>query len=89
MKLKFYFDSGHGWIAVKRSIAKLYLDLSQVSTCSYQSQSGQTLYLEEDMDAGLLIRGIENSMVTDVRVLFEEKDCGDRSWIRSLPSFSL
>lgn len=50
----FHSDPGHAWLAVKR---KELVDLGledKISTYSYQK--GQTVYLEEDCDAGLFIQ---------------------------------
>lgn len=59
LTLKYYQDAGHGWIAVKSSlIARLGLS-TQISTHSYCK--GNTIYLEEDMDAGLLIEALKKS----------------------------
>jgi hypothetical protein len=48
MKVKYYTDPGHGWVAVKR---KLLNDLGIADKITYFSyQKGQTVYLEEDCD---------------------------------------
>lgn len=52
----FHSDSGHGWLAVKRSILEELDLLDQISTYSYQK--GRTVYLEEDCDAPLLTNKI-------------------------------
>ena len=43
-------DAGHGWIAVKRKELESLGILSKITPFSYQR--GQTVYLEEDCDAG-------------------------------------
>ncbi len=49
----FHSDSGHAWLAVKRSeLIKLGI-LNRISSCSYQK--GDTVYLEEDCDADVFI----------------------------------
>ena len=78
MKLNFYSDSGHGWLAVKRSILTDWAIDGLISTYSYQR--GGTVYLEEDCDystflAAARARGIELSFV--------EKYTDGRSPIRS------
>jgi len=62
--LKFTSDPGHGWLHVKRDLARMILgsDFNKISRCSYQR--GGTVYLEEDNDALMFIkacgsRGIE------------------------------
>lgn len=45
---KYYTDSGHGWLAVKRDeIVRLGLE-NTITSFSYQN--GKTVYLEEDYD---------------------------------------
>jgi hypothetical protein len=78
MKLNFYSDPGHGWLAVKRStLIELGID-GLISTYSYQR--GNTVYLEEDCDystfaAAARARGIELSFI--------DKHTDRRSPIRS------
>jgi hypothetical protein len=49
IKVKYYHDAGHGWVAVKRKLlAESGLE-NDISPFSYQK--GQTVYLEEDCDA--------------------------------------
>ena len=54
---KFYEDSGHGWLAVKRKELKELNLLNKISTYSYQK--GLTVYLEEDCDANIFINAIQ------------------------------
>jgi hypothetical protein len=65
--LKFYSDPGHGWVAVKTALLISLGIADKVSSYSYIN--GQTSYLEEDCDAGLLLeaikgRGIPYSIVS-------------------------
>jgi hypothetical protein len=53
MKLKYYTDPGHGWVAVKRTVVRELGIANQITYFSYQK--GKTVYLEEDGDAALLI----------------------------------
>jgi hypothetical protein len=50
-------DPGHAWIAVKRAELISLGILDQVTRFSYQH--GKTVYLEEDIDAGLFISAYE------------------------------
>ena len=52
LKLKFYPDAGHGWLAVKRKLLKELNILDKITGYSYER--GQTVYLEEDQDADTL-----------------------------------
>jgi len=57
MKFNFHSDPGHGWVKVPR---KLLIELEiadKISQCSYQY--GNFVYLEEDRDAGLFIRAMD------------------------------
>lgn len=55
MKLQFTSDPGHGWLHVKRAVAKQIMGkkFNQLTFFSYQR--GQTIYLEEDQDANLFL----------------------------------
>ena len=80
--IKFYSDPGHGWGAVKR---KLLTDLGiadKISTYSYQK--GETVYLEEDCDLGVLIGALKAKGNT---IEFKEKHTDNRSPIRSYDCF--
>lgn len=83
LKLKFYSDAGHGWLAVKRDLLiKLGL-INKISHFSYER--GKTIYLEEDCDAALFVEtakaaGYELNMVSGA--------WAERSPIRSYNSFN-
>lgn len=48
VRLKFYADPGHGWLAVKRSMLHQLGIEDRITPYSYQR--GSTVYLEEDRD---------------------------------------
>lgn len=75
MKLRYYIDAGHGWVAAKRSLVKRFnLDISH---CSYQR--GDMVYLEEDCDAPKLMEALLKSGIVP-----ELKECySNHSRIRS------
>jgi hypothetical protein len=52
-KLTFHTDSGHGWLEVPRADAIALGLAEKISPYSYMG--GQSLYLEEDCDAGLYL----------------------------------
>ncbi len=82
MKLNYYTDAGHGWIAVKR---KLLDDLglsNKITPFSYMK--GQTVYLEEDQDAALFLNTLKDSGI--VYKLVEKYR--NRSPIRNYPNYS-
>ena len=82
IKVKFYQDPGHGWIAVKRNLLQ-ELNISHKIT-PYSYQKGQTVYLEEDCDAYTFIKEMESR---GVEVVPEYKTTNDRSPIRSYESY--
>lgn len=53
VKVKYYTDPGHGWIAVKRQLLEELNLLEKISSYSYTK--GKTVYLEEDCDATLFL----------------------------------
>jgi len=66
MKLTFYSDAGHGWLAAKRALVNELGLADKIS--QYSHQLGGTVYLEEDCDAPLLLdalkaRGIKPEVV--------------------------
>jgi hypothetical protein len=84
MKVKYYTDPGHGWIAVKRSLLADWGILNQVSTYSYQR--GGTVYLEEDCDAGLFFNAARAQGIQPE--LIERNTPERRHVIRSYDHFS-
>lgn len=79
--IKLYTDPGHGWAAVKVSVAQKLGFLSRVSQYSYVK--GKTLYLEEDGDLPLYCFAIRESGNT---YTFDSKHTDARHPIRSYPS---
>ena len=81
---KFYYDAGHGWLAVKRSDI-IELDLLNKITC-YSYQRGNTVYLEVNLDARVFINAWKNRHNKDIFPV----SCGkysERSPIRSYEMF--
>jgi hypothetical protein len=85
MNLKFYRDAGHGWLAVKKSVLTDLGILDKISTYSYESPSGGTVYLEEDRDASLFLNAAKAFSMEFPKI---EVDSGERSFIRSYRRFS-
>ena len=82
LKLNYFTDPGHGWVSVKR---KTLIDLgieNHISTYSYMR--GNSAYLEEDCDLGLLYRACD-SMGIDINLT--TKHTNKRSPIRSYAVF--
>lgn len=83
MRLKYYTDPGHGWIAVKRSVLERF-GLTNVIT-RYSYQHGQTVYLEEDCDAFALANVLKNKGITVEYIMISSKH---RSPIRNYQPYS-
>lgn len=81
-KLKFLADPSHGWVSVK------YQDLidfgieGQISNYSYIK--GDTVYLEEDLDAGIFL---DAALKVGWEITFKESHTDRESPIRRLPSY--
>ena len=72
---KCYSDPQHGWVAVKR---KLLIELGILDKITWHSyQRGQTVYLEEDKDAGTFIEAYMNR--------FGSKPALKESWTERTP----
>jgi hypothetical protein len=82
MKLKYYTDPGHGWIAIKRKILNDLEVADKITVFSYQK--GQTVYLEEDCDAFLVMQKLSEKGIT---VTFDRKHTNNRSPIRNYNRF--
>lgn len=78
LKLKYYTDPGHGWVAVKRKVLEGFMPLSEVSSFSYVK--GETVYLEEDVDAARFLKAVEAQGYT---VALQSRYTDRRSPIRS------
>jgi hypothetical protein len=84
MKLKFYADAGHGWLAVKRDLLTALGIADKITPFSYQR--GKTVYLEEDCDCATFTLAMETAKIRwsidgDARY-------SNRSPIRSYASYS-
>ena len=82
MKLKYYTDPGHGWIAIKRKVLNDLEVADKITVFSYQK--GQTVYLEEDCDAFLVMQKLSEKGIT---VNFDRKHTNNRSPIRNYNRF--
>lgn len=77
----FHTDPGHGWLAVKE---KELIELNiahEISAYSYHK--GQTVYLEEDRDAGIFIE----ALAAKGREFKHRSSYQERTPIRSYPSY--
>lgn len=60
LKLTFFSDSGHGWLAVKRDLLESLGIADKITSCSYIR--GGTIYLEEDQDASTFFNAYRASL---------------------------
>jgi hypothetical protein len=80
----FHSDPGHGWLAVKRDeLVKLGI-LDKITSWSYQK--GQTVYLEEDCDAGAFFQAYEQKF--SKKPAYRESYL-ERTPIRYYPAFTV
>jgi hypothetical protein len=84
MKIIYHNDGGHGWYSVKRSKLESMGVLNKISGFSYQK--GETVYLEEDCDAGLFFNALTDEEKKSIKVINSYKD---RSPIRNYNRFYL
>jgi hypothetical protein len=82
MKLNFYNDPGHGWVAVKKALLVTLGIADEISAYSYER--GGMAHLEEDVDAGLLIAALKNR---GIPVEFINHTTNRRSKIRSYSGY--
>lgn len=61
LKLKYYTDPGHGWVAVKKTLLVKLGIADKISHYSYMK--GNTAYLEEDDDASKLVDMLKSSEI--------------------------
>ena len=88
-KRKYFFhtDPGHGWLEVSRFDLDC-LDLTdKISSCSYESWDGLTVYLEEDCDCSLYFQALGFDPGKGNHPKIGPDKYEDNSFIRSLPSF--
>jgi hypothetical protein len=83
IKIGCHTDAGHGWYSVKRHILEEFVDLSDISSFSYQR--GKTVYLEEDSDAPKLIEQLKKQQIEFEIKWYKQRDT---SPIRSYDSFT-
>ncbi len=84
MELNFHSDPGHGWLEIPTSVLVQLGIQTKISAYSYIDTYGQTAFLEEDCDAGVLMDALKDKGIT---VTFKELNTNNDSFIRNLPSF--
>lgn len=80
--LQSFSDPGHGWLKCKR---KLLVDLGIAESISrFSYERGEDVFLEEDCDAGILIKALE---VRGVQVKMRHTSTNRQSKIRGYYSY--
>jgi hypothetical protein len=79
--LTFYSDPGHGWLKVPRSLVTRLA----VEVTPFSYQRGDYVYLEEDLDAGALVKAARAAGMT---VTFNPQHTNRRSRIRSYAPYT-
>jgi len=86
MVFNYYQDPGHGWIKVPR---QLLLDLGihkEISSCSYESRDGMSVFLEEDDDATKLFTALKDKGIDmKLKSFYSNKS----SKIRNYPDYKV
>ena len=82
LKLKWFADSGHGWLRVDKTEFEKDINASrQVSEYSYYDDD--YVYLEEDCDASMYINHIQINLLEDMDSYIPEQ-YEEHSFIRKL-----
>ena len=84
MRLNFYEDPGHGWLAVPLPLLERLGLIDSISPYSYMR--GMLAHLEEDCDASLFLKAARDAGIV---VTFREHNCPHKySRIRNYDHFS-
>lgn len=87
MKTRHYLfisDPGHGWLAVPSSTIRKLGIAQDITPYSYVSESGKTVYCEEDLDAGIVIKALREQ---GIEVKPREVSAREYSSIRDMRSY--
>ena len=82
----FHSDSGHGWLAVKKTLVRELGLASEISEYSYMQ--GQSTYLEEDGDMSKFLTRFKEVFGIEPNIKELEQRNG-QSVIRSMKRFSM
>lgn len=82
---QWHADPGHAWLAVPAlDLARLPATVAaSISTCSYRSHDSKTVYLEEDCDASVFLRGLEAAGIAYTLT----EATADAGWVRNLQHY--
>lgn len=81
----YFQDAGHGWVRVKMSELVELGIADKISSYSYVSASGKSVYLEEDLDLSTFLSAKRIEKLSDLNI--REKYSDKPSYIRSLKNY--
>lgn len=84
LRLDYFQDPGHGWLAVPVSLLRSLGIAAQVSRYSYISRDGLTAYLEEDCDAHRFMDAMQGRPIA---IECTPRHSNGESFVRRLPSY--
>lgn len=84
IELTWHSDPGHAWLEVDREMLDRLGLAERISSYSYEGALGSKVYLEEDVDAGILIRELLRLGYT---LGYTDKSSAHKSWVRNLNRF--
>ena len=84
MKLTYFTDPGHGWVKVPRKLLERLSIADKISSYSYSR--GDSVYLEEDCDLGLLYQACDSR---GFKIDLTTKHTNKRSPIRSYATYQV
>ena len=79
---RFIEDPGHGWLEVPRAVLKFFGIEDQITGFSYQS--GNLVYLEEDMDLSTFMRAFREKFGKSINYYSEHQE---NTFVRDLPYY--
>ena len=83
MNIVHYCDPGHGWMKVSKALLVKLGIAHMISSFSYERND--MAYLEEDCDAGLLLRKLE---MRDIKFVIKSMHTNKTSKIRNYKRFN-
>ena len=87
---KFYADPGHAWLEVTRQELRAAGVAAEISKFSYADPVSNKVYLEEDSDMGIFLRGAKIFTAGQrgaAGIDFDNKYIEDNIFIRRLPAY--
>lgn len=83
MQILYYTDPGHGWFKVNKALLLKLGIANDITPFSYQRND--SVYLEEDCDAGRLFKALDNA---NIKWSYKQSHTDKSSKIRSYKRFN-